>query len=341
MHDGPRKSPAGRNTRWLRAIVTRLRLDEGRFSDEDVLQTLRAAENGVRIGDLCSAQGISVETYYRWHVRYGGGSLAELSRRRRRDRWSRRIAFGLVALVVLGIGYKGFLYLSAPAGRQASVIAPRTSTKPSPAPVRTGSSAALPQKPQTLAGAPNAAVPKSQAPAPPANVLPAQQPQTLKWIPNASPTQKPQPLVRVPTPPPAQKRQPPTAAQNPQKLQAPVPTAGVSRKPQTPAVAVNPPAQKSQAQRPVPGASPGGGDISTVAPPGYSVQVVAVVSLQDARQLLKRLIDAGYSAYIVRTAVGQVDMYRVRVGPFQSREQAEDAAGRLERDGFGKVWIAK
>lgn len=62
----------------------------------------------------------------------------------------------------------------------------------------------------------------------------------------------------------------------------------------------------------------------------YAVQVVAVRSREGADALLAKLRSAGLIAYIetIKTPDGQV--YRVRLGPFETRAQAESAQARLK-----------
>lgn len=62
----------------------------------------------------------------------------------------------------------------------------------------------------------------------------------------------------------------------------------------------------------------------------YAVQVVAVRSRDGADSLLSKLRGAGLTAYIetIKTPDGQV--HRVRLGPFNSRAQAESAQAQLK-----------
>jgi len=72
---------------------------------------------------------------------------------------------------------------------------------------------------------------------------------------------------------------------------------------------------------------------------GYSVQIAAVPSADLARSLIVDLTKAGYPAYVTRTTVDGTVLYRVRVGPFESREATKAIAGRLETAGFRGVWL--
>ena len=57
--------------------------------------------------------------------------------------------------------------------------------------------------------------------------------------------------------------------------------------------------------------------------------------------MVARLTTKGYSAYLTRAVVGNSDVFRVRVGPFDTLSAAEVTAGRLRSDGFGDVWISR
>jgi septal ring-binding cell division protein DamX len=74
---------------------------------------------------------------------------------------------------------------------------------------------------------------------------------------------------------------------------------------------------------------------------GYSVQLAAVPDVQEASGKLEQLTSAGYSAFMLPTLSGDLTLYRVRVGPFDSLEDAQDAVRRLKRDGYEGAWISK
>jgi cell division septation protein DedD len=76
-------------------------------------------------------------------------------------------------------------------------------------------------------------------------------------------------------------------------------------------------------------------------PQGYSVQVAALPDLQQARIALERLAAAGYPAHITTKNVNRVEMFRVRVGPVDSRDAAEQVAARLRRDGYASPWVTQ
>jgi cell division septation protein DedD len=74
---------------------------------------------------------------------------------------------------------------------------------------------------------------------------------------------------------------------------------------------------------------------------GYAVQVTAAPTLQEAEAMAGTLTAAGHPAYVLPIVVGTVEHFRVRVGPFASREAAEEAAGQLKRGGHPGAWVAR
>jgi cell division septation protein DedD len=82
----------------------------------------------------------------------------------------------------------------------------------------------------------------------------------------------------------------------------------------------------------------GGADPATRA--GYAVQVAAVNARGEADAIVKRLSAKGYSAY-VEDPKGQVTMYRVRVGTFKTRRDAQTTADRLRKEEKFKPWVTR
>jgi cell division septation protein DedD len=63
---------------------------------------------------------------------------------------------------------------------------------------------------------------------------------------------------------------------------------------------------------------------------GFAVQVASYQNPEQARALAQRLLGQGLDAYIRQARLPQAGLrYRVRVGPYPSREEAEAAAGRI------------
>jgi cell division protein FtsN len=44
---------------------------------------------------------------------------------------------------------------------------------------------------------------------------------------------------------------------------------------------------------------------------------------------------------MTRAVVGNSDVFRVRIGPFDTLSAAEETATQLRSDGFGGAWIAR
>jgi hypothetical protein len=80
---------------------------------------------------------------------------------------------------------------------------------------------------------------------------------------------------------------------------------------------------------------------SSITEPGYKIQVAAAENLQEGRVFLERLASAGYPAYLSRAIVSDIEMFRVRVGPFDTLSLAREIASQLQRDGYNGAWIAR
>jgi cell division septation protein DedD len=64
---------------------------------------------------------------------------------------------------------------------------------------------------------------------------------------------------------------------------------------------------------------------------GLAIQIAAFQTRQNAEGLQAKLQDAGFTAYVVETDVlpGAARYYRVRVGPFDTREEARSVASNV------------
>lgn len=83
-----------------------------------------------------------------------------------------------------------------------------------------------------------------------------------------------------------------------------------------------------------------------VAPPNdsaarpWAVQVAALNVRAEAEAVAKRLASKGYAAYVVPPADGAT-VYRVRVGRFGTRDEAEPLKSKLEKEEQFKPWITR
>jgi putative transposase len=51
-----------------------------RFTEQQIAQALRQAEQGTTAADVCRKLGVSEATFYAWKKRYAGMGVAELRR---------------------------------------------------------------------------------------------------------------------------------------------------------------------------------------------------------------------------------------------------------------------
>lgn len=75
--------------------------------------------------------------------------------------------------------------------------------------------------------------------------------------------------------------------------------------------------------------------------PGFAIQVAALREPEEADAIVKRLAGKGYPAYVVTPAKGQPSVYRVRVGKFKERREADTVAARLQKEEQFKPWIVR
>lgn len=83
---------------------------------------------------------------------------------------------------------------------------------------------------------------------------------------------------------------------------------------------------------------------ATVAEPkgdGFAIQVAALRGRGEAESVVARLKGKGYSAFLMPPLAGQPSVYRVRVGKFKTRTEAETVATRLEREEQFQPWITR
>ncbi len=74
----------------------------------------------------------------------------------------------------------------------------------------------------------------------------------------------------------------------------------------------------------------------------FTVQIAALSDPLRAKDAVRRLKDSGMPAYLVNPPASDPDApYRVRVGPYESREQAQSVAASLEQHRKEKVWVTK
>ena len=95
-----------------------------------------------------------------------------------------------------------------------------------------------------------------------------------------------------------------------------------------------PPPAKAASRAAAPAESP-------AAAAGYAGQIAALNVRSEADAIAKRLNSKGYAAYVLAPASGTPSVYRVRVGKFNSRHDAEVVAAKLQKEEQFKPWITR
>jgi cell division septation protein DedD len=190
------------------------------------------------------------------------------------------------------------------------------------------SSAAAPAPTDTVA---DTAVPATEPPNPPVESPPLNYKERLESSKPLAETLKPQadrpPATREPTPEPAPQ---------PRVEAPPVQT------PPAPAQAEQP---KTVAETPkaAPAATPGApSKRGGTSRDSWVVQIVALRERQAASSIVKRLAGKGYPAFVVEPAAGApAPVFKVQVGRYADRDEAEQVKRRLEKEEQFKPWISR
>ncbi len=74
---------------------------------------------------------------------------------------------------------------------------------------------------------------------------------------------------------------------------------------------------------------------------GFAVQIAALNIRGEAEAIAKRLTAKGYAAYVLSPANGTPAVYRVRVGKFSTRREAESIAAKLQKEEQFKPWVTR
>lgn len=74
---------------------------------------------------------------------------------------------------------------------------------------------------------------------------------------------------------------------------------------------------------------------------GFVVQVAAVKARAEAETIRRRLSGKGYPAFITTASPGGATMFRVRVGKYADRQEAESIKAKLEREERFKPWVTR
>jgi cell division septation protein DedD len=75
--------------------------------------------------------------------------------------------------------------------------------------------------------------------------------------------------------------------------------------------------------------------------PGFALQVTALKEKGEAETIARRLASKGYSAYVLTPGKGAPAVFRVRIGKFKTRKEAEVMASRLQKEEQFTPWITR
>lgn len=233
------------------------------------------------------------------------GSPAELAVGGNRMR--RPLIFALIGVLLIGGAYlANVLFFSAP--------------EPPPIPTR-------PVVPAPPAAAPAAPAPAPQAKATPSGPAPASKPPEAKADAKSAPSQPAAPAKAAPEPAAPAKAATPTAPV-PVSKAGPAPTT----KPAPAPAAKEAPAPSAKTEKPAPAKS-------AVASRSFSVQVGAMAQEANAQNLKRKLDEMGFQS-VVRKGAGFANSHVVTVGEPGAKREAEDAARRLNVEGFPSQLVA-
>ncbi len=139
--------------------------------------------------------------------------------------------------------------------------------------------------------------------------------------------------------PPEEKLKPaPDRAAPAERAAAPAAAAPVA----APPVAVSPP--PTPITEPARVAAPAVTQAATSPEPsgqGFAVQIAALNVRSEADAIAKRLSSKGYAAYVMTPANGTPSVFRVRVGKFTTRREAETIAAKLQKEEQFKPWVTR
>jgi len=116
----------------------------------------------------------------------------------------------------------------------------------------------------------------------------------------------------------------------PEKAEPPAPKAAQAAPPRT-APPTPAPAESHAAAAEV--AEPAGA--------GFAVQIAALNVRGDAEAIAKRLSSKGYAAYVMAPPTGAPTVFRVRIGKFPTRREAENVASKLQKEEQFKPWVTR
>jgi cell division protein FtsN len=80
--------------------------------------------------------------------------------------------------------------------------------------------------------------------------------------------------------------------------------------------------------------------VGQAAADGWAVQIAALNDRKEAEAIASSLVSKGYSAYVVAPP-GGTSVYRVRIGTFKTRREADNMKAKLEKEEQFKPWVTR
>ena len=75
-------------------------------------------------------------------------------------------------------------------------------------------------------------------------------------------------------------------------------------------------------------------------PPGrFTIQVASLKEARWAEEMVAKLVKKGYPAYSIRTVVSGKTWYRVRIGGFQERREADNLISQLKKEKMSPIIV--
>ena len=66
-------------------------MKKSRYSDSQIMETLKRVDAGLGVPDVCRELGISTATFYKWRAKYGGMDVSMMSRLKELEDDNRRL----------------------------------------------------------------------------------------------------------------------------------------------------------------------------------------------------------------------------------------------------------
>ena len=243
----------------------------------------------------------------------------------------KQLVFIFMAVVVIGVSVflmgvmvgRGVPAAKGAPGTESTVAANEADVPPPPASANGGSTSAPSTVGEKLSYAERLSAPEAQKESlKPDGEPPAEAPSPKAEAP--APEPEPAPVTaKVADPAPAAKA--PVAAPKPEPV-----------KPE-PAKKADAPPKPEPAKPATPVATAAGEPAGA----GFAIQVAALKEPSEADAIVKKLAGKGYPAYVVMPQKGAPSMYRVRVGKYKERREADSVAARLQKEEQFKPWIVR